>query len=389
MKLKWSSFLLLFVVFFITNTLFAQSYNNPESAVYDSYNNCYYVSNKGDGKIIKVDASNTNSKSIFNSDLTSVRGLAVSGNVLIAAANEGVVFIDTNSGIIIQTVPIPGMGFLNDIVVTNKGTYGTIYVSDSGTGAIYGIEWVTYIVSTLTTGLSNPNGLFWDYDNDRLINVPMIPNAPILAVSLSGGSVTQLKTTTLNNPDGIARDMLGNYYISYWGDHSIYRFNNDFSSDPELISNQHAGPADIFFRTIAATGKLKTVQDIKDNTGILIVPNFNDNTVDFNELTNLNVAETKASVPKDFQLYQNFPNPFNPNTTIFYDVSRESNVKLTIFDILGREIIQLVDQIEPAGSRSINWNGRDYTGNLVNAGIYIYQIESNGYLQTKKMVLLK
>lgn len=57
--------------------------------------------------------------------------------------------------------------------------------------------------------------------------------------------------------------------------------------------------------------------------------------------------------------------------------------------MLGREIIKLVDQIETIGSRLISWDGRDYTGNLVNAGVYIYQIEAEGFVQTKKMALLK
>jgi len=48
-----------------------------------------------------------------------------------------------------------------------------------------------------------------------------------------------------------------------------------------------------------------------------------------------------------------------------------------------------LNKIEPAGNRSINWDGRDYTGNLVNAGVYIYQIEADVFIQTKKMVLLK
>jgi flagellar hook assembly protein FlgD len=60
-----------------------------------------------------------------------------------------------------------------------------------------------------------------------------------------------------------------------------------------------------------------------------------------------------------------------------------------VFDLLEREIIKLVDQIEPVGNRSINWDGRNYTGNLVNAGFYIYQIEADAFVQTKKMVLLK
>lgn len=386
MRLIRFSFLLIFIALFVTNILFAQAYNNPESVVYDPTNDCYYVSNKGDGKIIKVDANDTNTKSILNSNLTSVRGLCLIGNVLVAAANEGVVFIALPSGTITQTVVIAGMGFLNDITWDNTQY---VFVSDTGTGNIYKIKTDDYSFSTLSTGINSPNGLFYDGDNNRLINVPWIPNAPILAISLSDGSVTPLKETILTQPDGIARDMFGNYYISYWGENSVYKFKNDFSGDPELVSSQHAGPADIFFRTLTATGKVNTMQDSKDNTGILIVPNFNNNTVEFNKLTNLSSVETDLTIPEKFQLHQNFPNPFNPSTTIFYDVSKESNVKISVFDLLGREVVTLVDQIKPQGSGSVIWDGRDFVGDLVNAGVYIYKLNVGTFSQTKKMVLLK
>ena len=393
MRVIRSSFLFFFVVLFAIKLLFAQAdFNNPESAVYDPTNNCYYVSNKGDGKIIKVDADDTNSKSVLNNDLTSVRGLCIIGNMLYAAADEGVVFIALPAGTIVQTVVVLGMGFLNDITSDNSDI---LFVSDPGTGKIYKLIISGNSYETLASGLTSPNGLYWDGDNSRLIFVPMITNAPIMAVNMGDRTVSQIRTTTLSNPDGITRDMFGNYYISYWGaipsanNGTIYKFNSDLLGDPKLESSQHAGPADIYFRTLTATGKVKTIQDTKDNTGILIVPNFNGNTVDFNELTNLSPDAEEISLPLEFKLHQNFPNPFNPNTTIFYDVSKESNVRVTIFDLLGREVIQLVDQIEPAGSRSINWDGRDHAGNLVNAGIYIYQIEADGFMQTKKMVLLK
>lgn len=119
------------------------------------------------------------------------------------------------------------------------------------------------------------------------------------------------------------------------------------------------------------------------------MPNFTANTVDFIPFAQLSASEEITSIPSEFQIHQNFPNPFNPNTTIFYDVSRESNVKISVFDLLGRNIVTLLDQVEPIGNRSINWDGRDYAGNLVNAGVYIYQIEAEGFIQTKKMVVLK
>jgi len=387
--------LFIFLILLFTPTqLFSQAnYNNPESAVYDTNNDCYYVSNKGDGKILKVEASDTNLKSVLNSDLTSVRGLCIIGNTLFAAADEGVIFISLPAGTITQTVVIPGMGFLNDITSDNSDI---LYVSDNATGKIFKIIISGGSYEIFAEGLSNPNGLYWDGDNSRLIFVPMISNAPIMAINISDRSISQIRATTLDQPDGIAKDMFGNYYISYWGNNSIYRFNNDFSGangglsdNPVLVSNGHAGPADIFFRELTSTGKISKSTETNSNTGILIVPNFNNHTVDFKELTNLSSAEEYLTIPNEFSLHQNFPNPFNPNTTIFYDLSRESNVKITVFDLLGREVVTLINQIEPAGNWSVNWDGRDYTGNLVNAGIYIYQIEADGFMQTKKMVLLK
>jgi len=388
MKLVWSSlslFIFLILLFFPIQLFSQANYNNPESAVYDPNNDCYYVSNKGDGKILKVDANDTNSKSVLNSDLTSVRGLCIIGNTLFAAADEGVVFISLPAGTISQTVIIPGMGFLNDITSDNSDI---LFVSDPGTGKIYKLIISGGSYETLAESLSSPNGLYWDGDNSRLIFVPWINNAPIMAVNMGDRSVSQIRTTSLHQPDGIARDMLGNYYISYWGNDSVYRFDSEFEG-PALVTSGHNDPADIFFRTLTSTGKVKTVHDTKDNTGILVVPNFNGNTVEFKELTRLSSMEENLTIQDEFQLHQNFPNPFNPNTTIFYDLSQESNVKITVFDLLGREIIKLIDQVEPVGSRSINWDGRDYTGKSVNAGVYIYQIESDAFVQTKKMALLK
>ena len=304
MKLIRSLFLLIFVCPFLSNIIFAQVYNNPESAVYDPNNDCYYVSNKGDGTILKVDANDTNSKSVLNSDLTSVRGLCIIGNTLFAAADEGVVFISLPAGTITQTVVIPGMGFLNDITSDNSDI---LFVSDPGTGKIYKLIISGGLYETLAESLSNPNGLYWDGDNSRLIFVPMISNAPIMAVNMGDRTISQIRATTLDQPDGIACDMVGNYYISYWGNNSIYRFNGDFSGvngglsdNPYLVSSQHDGPADIFFRELTSMGKINKLTKTNSNTGILIVPNFNNHTVEFNELTNLSSVEENLTIPNEF-----------------------------------------------------------------------------------------
>ncbi len=94
-------------------------------------------------------------------------------------------------------------------------------------------------------------------------------------------------------------------------------------------------------------------------------------------------------IPKEFALHQNYPNPFNPVTTINYDLPKDAHVKFVIYDILGREVIELVNQQIPAGYQTVIWNTRNQFGSSVAAGIYFYQIQTVGFIKTRKMVLLK
>ena len=88
-------------------------------------------------------------------------------------------------------------------------------------------------------------------------------------------------------------------------------------------------------------------------------------------------------------MHSNYPNPFNPITRIDYDISQESFVTLTIYDILGREVITLINQQLIPGYYSLNWNGQDMFGISVSAGVYFYQIQAREFVKTRKMILLK
>ena len=96
-----------------------------------------------------------------------------------------------------------------------------------------------------------------------------------------------------------------------------------------------------------------------------------------------------SPVPEEFALHQNYPNPFNPITTIQYDVPYQSDTRLVIYDILGREVVQLVNKTLDAGYHTTMWNGQDHLGLPVSAGIYFFQIQSNDFVKTQKMILLK
>lgn len=97
-----------------------------------------------------------------------------------------------------------------------------------------------------------------------------------------------------------------------------------------------------------------------------------------------NSIEDESNVPIEFNLYQNFPNPFNPSTKISYSIPNNSFVTLKVQDILGNEVATLVNQTQAAGNYNISFDAR----NLSN-GIYIYSIKADNFTDVKKMILMK
>ena len=101
------------------------------------------------------------------------------------------------------------------------------------------------------------------------------------------------------------------------------------------------------------------------------------------------LAEPEPFTPEEFSLRQNYPNPFNPVTTLRYDLPENGHVNITIYDMLGRELKTLINQTQDAGFKSVIWDATNDYGKPVSAGIYLYQIQADEYISTKKMVLLK
>jgi hypothetical protein len=94
-------------------------------------------------------------------------------------------------------------------------------------------------------------------------------------------------------------------------------------------------------------------------------------------------------LPRSFELSQNMPNPFNPTTTITYDLPTKTYVSLKIYDANGRLVKTLMDRDLDAGYYSVNWNGTDNTGKTVNSGVYIYRLETDKEVESKSMILMK
>jgi len=99
--------------------------------------------------------------------------------------------------------------------------------------------------------------------------------------------------------------------------------------------------------------------------------------------------EGESAAPTDFQLFQNQPNPFNAETVIRYHLKRLSLVTLNVYNILGERVVTLVREKQGAGTKTVNWNGKDEKGKNLASGVYFYELKIGELKQTRRMVLLK
>jgi hypothetical protein len=104
------------------------------------------------------------------------------------------------------------------------------------------------------------------------------------------------------------------------------------------------------------------------------------------------IEPNQTNLPDQYALHQNFPNPFNPTTTISYQLARSGDITLKIFNITGQEVQILENGVKQAGNHQINWDGKDSNGQIVASGVYFYQLtirnEENLTL-TRKLMFLK
>ena len=103
----------------------------------------------------------------------------------------------------------------------------------------------------------------------------------------------------------------------------------------------------------------------------------------------VNVDNYKVLFPDKLRIYNAYPNPFNPVTSLSYDLPYNSVVKITVHDMMGRVVKRLVNDSQTAGFKSVQWNATNDKNEPVSAGLYLYTIQAGEFRQTKKMVLLK
>lgn len=120
------------------------------------------------------------------------------------------------------------------------------------------------------------------------------------------------------------------------------------------------------------------------NTGNLI--NW---TLNLKYSTQVSVKTVENTVPENFKLYQNYPNPFNPSTKIKFQIKEAGFVKLKVFNLIGKEIATLVNENLQAGVYEIPFNINQFSDKNISSGVYFYRLETNKFVQTKKMIVIK
>jgi methionine-rich copper-binding protein CopC len=116
---------------------------------------------------------------------------------------------------------------------------------------------------------------------------------------------------------------------------------------------------------------------------------FDETHLDFAGVTVALSTANASSLPTEYALQQNYPNPFNPDTQIGFALPVDSDVELSIFNVLGQKVTTLAFGKMPAGNHTVTWKGTDSDGGQVASGVYFYRISADNFAATKKMMLLK
>ena len=346
--------------------------HEPQKIVIDSARNRYIVSNFGSqGDLIQIDSLGIQDTLIENAGMND--GMQIVGDTVYGSGsgfNGRILGYDLNSLTKVMDTNIAGVEHLSSFVVDSLGI---LYTSERFGDRIFKINPKTreYWVWAEGYPLDEPNGLLYEPEFNRMLVCLDQPNPPILAINLTDSSVYTVATTNLEGSDGIAKDLQGNYYITGYELDGIYKFDPDFSEEPELFYEDNW----IIYPTFNAehNSLLVTLYWQGEWAEILLDPN------------------SISSKEKHYgsKLSKIYPNPFVDNTTINYELSSFTHVKLSVHDQNGREIITLINEHKSPHKYSVTWDGKNKSGNQVSKGTYYIVLTINGISESRIVELLK
>lgn len=338
----------------------------------------------------------------------------------------------------ILTIFTSGFAGVTDIDIDNVG--GKIYWTNSLAGKIQRADLDGNNLVDILTGLSNPFSIALDISSGKMYWTTVFPPNMIQRANLDGSNIEDLVDLGNVFPAGLTLDPIGEKI--YWVTGAIQRADLDGSnvelllqvseagsitldtqggkmywvvsslSDPEIVrANLDGSNMEILVDNSTATlerlwdialdlpaGKMYWIDLIAEK---IQRANLDGSNVEDIITSGLNspgyinilpaptaVDEDVTTIPNKYVLKQNFPNPFNPSTTIKFSIPSQSFTTLKVYDILGNEIVELVNEQLSAGNYKFNFAAESASGGLP-SGIYFYRITSGSFTAVKKMTLLK
>ncbi len=289
---------------------------------------------------------------------------------------------DNNSPMYFPTVTVTSSNPIATFSLTDVGTYtfhcgtnpgnsnlwGTIIVEEAEVQILYGDVNLDEVINVLDiisvvnhilgmNALGGENFVPADMNTDELINVL---------------DILQIVNIILNtrNEDGIASAKLQQNELSVSGSVGGIQFNGELLSS--INGNDIVQSANGITLIYNMTGKLETESfELSENSSDLVVSSSMG-------------KEVELQTVSQFAILDNYPNPFNPSTTISYQLNQNGQININIFDLNGKLIDELVNDYKEMGNYSINWNA----SNLAN-GVYIVKLQSNKFTEMRKITLLK
>ncbi|MCC7429814.1 carboxypeptidase regulatory-like domain-containing protein [bacterium] len=208
--------------------------------------------------------------------------------------------------------------------------------------------------------------------NNTNINLPQVANTSFCSIS---GTVLLNNGTSLSNLENAVV-----YAVD--GNGTVLGYDLSKANGVYQISGLAPGNYYVYVSKLGLPTETVSGIQVSENSPATNV-NFVVNSV--TEVT----EETNPEVSKNFVLANNFPNPFNPTTKIEFAIPEFSNVKISVYNVLGQLVKTLINQNLEKGSYKTSWNGTNESGKSVSSGIYFYRLEAGNFNQTKKMLFLK
>ena len=362
----------------VSTFLTGSGLNGPDGFALDSLENLYCANWGGSAGTTVLKITSSASVTVFNSTLNAPDGLAFDsvGNLFVSNYNNGIISKITTEGVKTDFAS----GFNHPSALAFDSAWN-LYVSNHTGNTVSKIT-PDSTVTTFASGFNGPLGLVFDVEGNLYVSNY---NSGVINKVTSGGIVTVF--ATVPNPSGsmiqyLVRGPSGNLYLPSYGHHQIYKISP-------------AGEVSVFAGTGVAgsiDGPVATAQFNGPNSialtsgGDLYVSEYNANRI--RKITGVepptSIKGQQEDTPQKFFLMQNFPNPFNPSTTIKYVVPERNNVIIKVYNMIGEEVVTLLNEEKERGEYELRFN---YLG--LASGLLIYKMSAGSFVSTKKMLIVK